>query len=60
MLQLNLKFRGSQEQMYTYIDVFSEGKFLQYDELSKELNIPGSVIQLDAIQVNRPAQVNVI
>ena len=33
-------------------------KSLQYDELSKELNIPGSVIQLDAIQVNRPAQVS--
>lgn len=45
------------EQMYTYIDVFSEGKFLKYEELSKELNIPGSVIHLDAIQVNRPAQV---
>ena len=43
--------------MYTYIDVFNQGKFLQFDELSTELNIPGTSIQLEALQVNKPSQV---
>ena len=43
--------------MYTYIDVFNDGKFLAYEELSRELNIPDDIIHLDSIQVNKPAQV---
>ena len=50
-------FRGSPEQLYTYIDVFNDGKFLAYEELSRELNIPDDIIHLDSIQVNKPAQV---
>lgn len=48
---------GKPEQMYTYIDVFNQGKFLQFDELSTELNIPGASIQLEALQVSQPSQV---
>ena len=43
--------------MFTYIDVFNEGKFLQYEELSRELNIPDAIFHVDSIQVNKPAQV---